>query len=382
MNRKCLTIIGTAHVSEKSVEEVKDAIYEKQPDVVAIELDRGRYTRLRKEMAGIEEDDTIPITQIIKENKIGVFLVSTILGHFQSKIGAELDVKPGSEMIGAIEAAEDLKIPIALIDRDINITLQRALNKMTFKEKFKFLTSLVTSFFSDDDEADELDIEELKNPENIDEVMGYFKEVSPGAYEVLVKERDAYLAGNILRIKQDKVVAVVGAGHKPGIEAHLNNPEGIPPLSSLVITNEKKSIPWAKIILALIPILFVVIFFLAFISGINISDNLIEFIAISMIMGFLGSILSGSKLISAIVGGVVAPLTIIHPLLAASKLRKIRKRDISNLSNVEKISDLWHNNIIRILLVVIGTNLAVSIATLIILPSQVFIPLFMKIFGG
>ena len=390
MNRECLTIIGTAHVSEKSVEEVKDAIYEKQPDVVAIELDRGRYTRLRKEMAGIEEDDTIPITQIIKENKIGVFLVSTILGHFQSKIGAELDVKPGSEMIGAIEAAEDLKIPIALIDRDINITLQRALNKMTFKEKFKFLTSLVTSFFSDDDEADELDIEELKNPENIDEVMGYFKEVSPGAYEVLVKERDAYLAGNILRIKQDKVVAVVGAGHKPGIEAHLNNPEGIPPLSSLVITNEKKSIPWAKIILALIPILFVVIFFLAFISGINISDNLIEFIAISMIMGFLGSILSGSKLISAIVGGVVAPLTIIHPLLAAgwfsglteAKLRKIRKRDISNLSNVEKISDLWHNNIIRILLVVIGTNLAVSIATLIIRPSQVLRPLFMQIFGG
>lgn len=390
MNRECLTIIGTAHVSEKSVEEVKDAIYEKQPDVVAIELDKGRYIRLRKEMAGIEEDDTIPITKIIKENKIGVFLVSTILGHFQSKIGAELDVKPGSEMIGAIEAAEDLKIPIALIDRDINITLQRALNKMTFKEKFKFLTGLVTSFFSDDDEADELDIEELKNPENIDEVMGYFKEVSPGAYEVLVKERDAYLAGNILRIKQEKVVTVVGAGHKPGIEAHLNNPEGIPPLSSLVITSEKKSIPWVKIILALIPILFVVIFFLAFISGINISDNLIEFIVISMIMGFLGSILSGSKLISAIVGGVVAPLTIIHPLLAAgwfsglteAKFRKIRKRDISNLSNVEKISDLWHNNIIRILLVVIGTNLAVSIATLIILPSQVFIPLFMKIFGG
>ena len=390
MNRECLTIIGTAHVSEKSVEEVKDAIYEKQPDVVAIELDKGRYIRLRKEMAGIEEDDTIPITKIIKENKIGVFLVSTILGHFQSKIGAELDVKPGSEMIGAIEAAEDLKIPIALIDRDINITLQRALNKMTFKEKFKFLTGLVTSLLSDDDAQAEIDIEELTNILEVDEVMGYFKEVSPGAYEVLVKERDAYLAGNILRIKQEKVVAVVGAGHKPGIEAHLNNPEGIPPLSSLVITNEKKSIPWAKIILALIPILFVVIFFLAFISGINISDNLIEFIAISMIMGFLGSILSGSKLISAIVGGVVAPLTIIHPLLAAgwfsglteAKLRKIRKRDISNLSNVEKISDLWHNNIIRILLVVIGTNLAVSIATLIILPSQVFIPLFMKIFGG
>lgn len=390
MIRECLTIIGTAHVSEKSVEEVKDTIYEQQPDVVAIELDHGRYTRLRKEMAGIEEDDTISVTKIIKENKIGVFLASTILGHFQSKIGEELDVKPGSEMIGAIEAAEDLKIPIALIDRDINVTLQRALNKMTFKEKFKFLSGVVTAFFSGDDEEEELDIEELKNPENIDEVMEYFKEASPGAYEVLVKERDAYLAGNILRIKQDKVVAVVGAGHKPGIEAHLDNPEGIPKLSDLVIINDKKGIPWGKIILALIPILFVVIFFLAFINGISINDDLINYLIISMIMGFLGSILSGSKLLSAIVGGVVAPLTIIHPILAAgwfsglteAKLRKVRKRDIENLSHIEGLRDLWNNNIIRILLVVIGTNLAVSIATLIILPSQVFIPLFMKLFGG
>ena len=107
---------------------MKDAIYDQHPDVVAIELDRGRYIKLKKQMMGIEEDDTISVTQIIKDNKVGLFLTTTLLSYFQSKIGADLAVAPGSEMIGAIEASEDLGIPIALIDRDISTTLQRALN--------------------------------------------------------------------------------------------------------------------------------------------------------------------------------------------------------------------------------------------------------------
>ena len=389
MKRECLTIIGTAHVSANSVEEVKDAIYEQQPDVVAIELDRGRYERLKKEMMGIEEDDAISVTQIIKENKVGLFLTTTLLGYFQSKIGADLDVKPGSEMVGAIEACEDLEIPIALIDRDINTTLQRALNKMGTWEKLKFLYGLLTSVFGDEGE-DEIDVEDLKNPDNLDELMEMFKDEAPSVYEVLVKERDEYLAGSIMRIPQDRVIAVVGAGHQPGINRYLDNPETITPLSELSTIENKGGIPWLKIILALIPIMFVVIFFLAFYNGINIGWNIYDFIVISMIMGFLGSIISGSKIQSAIVGGIVAPLTIIHPLLAAgwfsglteAKYRKVRKRDISNLANIESFRDLWDNNIFRILLVVIGTNIAVSIATLVILPSKVFIPLFMKILGG
>lgn len=388
MKRECLTIIGTAHVSADSVDEVKDAIYEQHPEVVAIELDRGRYTRLKKEMAGIEEDDTISVTQIIKDNKVGLFLTTTLLGYFQSKIGADVDVKPGSEMIGAIEAAEDLEIPIALIDRDISTTLQRALNKMGFFEKAKFMFGLLASVlgFGDDEEVD---IEELKNPDNLDDLMEMFKDEAPSVYEVLVHERDAYLAGRILQIPQDHVIAVVGAGHKPGIEKYLDNPETLPPLRDLEKIDEKKGIPWLKIFLALIPILFVVIFFLAYFNGINITWNIYDFIVISMIMGFVGSILSGSKIQSAIVGGLVAPLTIIHPLLAAgwfsglteAKYRKVRQRDIRNLAKVKSFKDLWNNNIFRILLVVIGTNLGVSIATLVILPSKVFIPLFMKIFG-
>ena len=291
-------------------------------------------------------------------------------------------------MIGAIEASEDLEIPIALIDRDVNVTLQRALNKMGFIEKMKFMFSLIASVLGFDDE-EEIDIEDLKNPDNLDDLMEMFKDEAPSVHEVLVHERDAYLAGRIMQLPQDHVIAVVGAGHKPGIEKYLDNPETLPNLRDLEVINEKNGIPWAKIILALIPILFVVIFFLAYFSGINITWNIYDFIIISMIMGFIGSILSGSKIQSAIVGGLVAPLTIIHPLLAAgwfsglceAKFRKVRQSDIKNLAHIESFRDLWNNNIFRILLVVIGTNLGVSIATLVILPSKVFIPLFMKIFG-
>lgn len=390
MNRKLLTIIGTAHVSEESVNEVKDAIYEQHPDIVAIELDRGRYAKIKNKMMGIEEDDEISVTRIIKENKVGLFLVSTLLGYFQSKIGDEVNVDPGSEMIGAIEACEDLNIPIALIDREINITLQRTLNKMGFMEKAKFAYGLLLSIFGLDDDEDDIDIEELKKSETIDDMMEIFKDEAPSVYEVLVHERDAYLAGRIMQIPHEKVIAVVGAGHRPGIEKYLDNPETLPDLRDLEVINEKKGIPWLKILIAMIPILFVVIFFLAFFNGINITGNIYEFIVISMLMGFIGSILSGSKIQSAIVGGVVAPLTIIHPLLAAgwfsglteAKFRKVRNSDIKNLTKIESLRDLWNNNIFRILLVVIGTNLGVSLATLVILPSKVFIPLFMKIFGG
>lgn len=390
MNRELLTIIGTAHVSEESVNEVKDAIYEQHPDIVAIELDRGRYAKIKNKMMGIEEDDEISVTRIIKENKVGLFLVNTLLGYFQSKIGDEVNVDPGSEMIGAIEACEDLNIPIALIDREINITLQRALNKMGFMEKAKFAYGLLLSIFGLDDDEDDIDIEELKKSETIDDMMEIFKDEAPSVYEVLVHERDAYLAGRIMQIPHEKVITVVGAGHRPGIEKYLDNPETLPDLRDLEVINEKKGIPWLKILIAMIPILFVVIFFLAFFNGINITGNIYEFIVISMLMGFIGSILSGSKIQSAIVGGVVAPLTIIHPLLAAgwfsglteAKFRKVRNSDIKNLTKIESLRDLWNNNIFRILLVVIGTNLGVSLATLVILPSKVFIPLFMKIFGG
>ncbi|OWT33408.1 conjugal transfer protein TraB [Methanobrevibacter sp. 87.7] len=388
LNRENLTIIGTAHVSSDSVKEVKNTIYELQPEVVGVELDYGRFKRLMDEKNGVKsEDDVISMRKIIKENKVGLFFITSILSYFQNKIGQDVDVKPGSEMIAAIEAANDLDIKIALLDRDINITLERVLNKMSGWQKFKFILSALKSLFVGEDE--EIDIEELKQEDTIEELMEYFKEVSPEVYQVLVHERDAYLAQSILNIPEDSVVAVVGAGHKEGINNYLDHPEEIPSYSELTSLDEKNGIPWMKIIIALIPILFIVIFFLAFINGVNINREIIDYFLIYIIAGFIGSICSGSKVQSAIVGGLSAPFTVMHPLLAAGMFsalvelhyRKVKKSDIKNLNKIESLKDLWHNNIFRILLVFIGTDIGVSIATFFILPTSVFIPLITKTFG-
>ncbi|MDR2874106.1 MAG: TraB family protein [Methanobrevibacter sp.] len=255
MKRECLKIIGTAHVSKESVEEVKGAIYEQNPEVVAIELDYNRYVRLMQEKNGIKQEKSISATEIIKGKQVGVFLTSTILSFFQSRIGAELDIKPGSEMIAAIDAANDIEAKIALIDRDINITLKRAINQMGFLEKAKFILSIILSMFK----KDEIDnIEDLKKEETLEEVMQYFKEVSPSAFKVLVQERDAYLTRSILEIEEDNIIAVVGAGHKKGIIQYLDQPNEIPPIEELINT-EKTGCPWMKIILFIIIIIFVLL---------------------------------------------------------------------------------------------------------------------------
>jgi pheromone shutdown-related protein TraB len=253
MKRECLKIIGTAHVSKESVEEVKDAIYEQNPDVVAIELDYNRYVRLMQEKNSIKQEKNISAAEIIKGKQLGLFLTSGILSFFQSKIGAELDVKPGSEMIAAIDAGNDIGAKISLIDRDINVTLKRAINQMGLYEKTKFILSIIPSMFG----KNEIDnIEDLKKEETLEEVMEYFKKMSPSAYNVLVQERDAYLAKSILEIEEDHVIAVVGAGHKKGIIRYLDQPDEIPPIEEITNT-EKTGLPWMKIILIVIIILFV-----------------------------------------------------------------------------------------------------------------------------
>ncbi|MDR2544747.1 MAG: TraB family protein [Methanobrevibacter sp.] len=263
MRRECLTIIGTAHVSKESVEEVKDVIYTKQPEVVAIELDYQRFIRLMDEKNGIKkEEKNMGIGEIVRKNKVGVYVTGGILSFIQNRIGAELDVKPGSEMIAAIEAGEENGAEIALIDRDINITLQRAINKMGILEKLKFVFSIIFSMFSRGNELD--NIEDLKKQETLEEIMEYLKKSSPSIYEVLVHERDAYLAKSILDIEKDHVVAVVGAGHKKGISHYLDNPEEIPSLKELTDI-EKKGFSWMKLILIVITILIILIILKSFI---------------------------------------------------------------------------------------------------------------------
>ncbi|MDI6644633.1 MAG: TraB/GumN family protein [Methanobacteriaceae archaeon] len=387
MNPESLEIIGTAHVSKKSVEKVRETILEKKPEVVAVELCVNRFNNLMNEKYGDnKEKESIPIREMMKGDKLTLLLVSGFLSYIQRKIGDEVGVKPGTEMLAAVEAAEEVGARVALIDRDITITLKRALNQMSFLEKLKFLYGLIGSFFSKEDELESID--SITEGDTLEEVMGYFKEISPRAYDVLVTERDAYMAKMILEIPEDHVIAVVGAGHKQGIRRFLENPMKIPPIYSLM-SLKKSKIPIGKLIIYSIPVLFIGIFIVALINGINIQGDLIQFILLTGGLSFLGSILTGSKIYSALTAFAVAPVTSIHPLLAAgwfagiveAKMRKVNSEDLHELTQCDSFRDLMKNNLFRVLLVVVGANIGCTIGTLISIPN-VIVPLFSKIWGG
>jgi pheromone shutdown-related protein TraB len=380
-----LKIIGTAHVSQKSIEEVRETILERKPDVVAVELDLNRYNNLMNEKSGVEGKRDINIRELMKSDQLTMFLVSGFLSYMQRKIGDKVGVKPGSEMLAAIEAAEEVGARVAFIDRDIRTTLKRALNQMSFSEKLKFVYGIIASFFSGDEAVE--DIESIKEGDTIAEVMEYFQEMSPKAFEVLVTERDAYMAFMLLGISEENVVAVVGAGHQEGIKEYMAHPEKIPPFSELLEV-EKSKISVGKLLMFSIPAVFILIFVLALFNGINIQTSIFQFVMLTGGLAFLGSILTGSKIYSAITAFLVAPVTSIHPLLAAgwfagiveAKMRKVSVDDLAELPKCESFREMLQNNLFRVLLVVIGANIGCTIGTFLSIPNVLF-PLFNKIMG-
>jgi pheromone shutdown-related protein TraB len=255
---------------------------------------------------------------------------------------------------------------------------------MSIWEKLKFVYSLIASFFASDEDLE--DIEKIKEGDTLDEVMEYFQDISPKAYQVLVKERDAYMARMILNL-DGNVIAVVGAGHQQGIRHYLEHPDEIPSLEEL--SDIKRSrISISKIILFSIPIIFIIIFILAFFKGVNIQTSLLEFVLLTGGLAFLGSLIAGSKIPSAVTAFIVAPITSLHPLLAAgwfaglveAKLRGVSMEDLSDLGKANSFKELWSNRLFRILLVVLGANIGCSIGTFLSIPN-VFMPLVNKLFG-
>ena len=233
-----IIIVGTAHVSEKSVQEVVSKIEEARPDIVAVELCLARY----KALTGQEEEKEIKISELLSGGRLSFFLVQLFLAYIQKKIGDEMGVKPGSEMLAAIEAAKRTGARVALVDRDVGITIQRFWAAMGFWGKVKLIGSLIPAAIGWGDK-EEIDIDNITQEDIVSQMIGEFRKISPGAANALVDERDAYLARNLILLsKQGRVLAVVGAGHREGITKHLQHPENIPAIEALNEKPNKKKI--------------------------------------------------------------------------------------------------------------------------------------------
>ncbi|NLA39075.1 MAG: TraB/GumN family protein [Methanomicrobiales archaeon] len=361
-----IRLVGTAHVSQKSVEDVRSAIEEFQPDIIGIELDRGRLISLT------EETPDPPITEILKGGNFGQLLVQWVLAFIQQRIGAETGVKPGAEMLAAIEEAEAHQKPIALIDRDIAITLSRFWGKMRIWEKIKLIGALLYSFVGI--EGQEFDVDELTNQDVVSAAMEEFRRFSPRGAQALIDERDAYLAHQILMLnaRYERVLAVVGAGHIQGVQRYLDAPETLPPLPSL--TADVKRLPWAKIIGAGVTLLFILLIAAIAFSGVGFDVLLAALVYWILINGVLSAgftLLAGGHLLSAVTAFGVSWLTSLNPALAAgwfaaiveAKIRKPTTGELRQILDAGTFSEMRRIPLFRVVLVAALANVGSTIGT-------------------
>jgi pheromone shutdown-related protein TraB len=286
-------LVGTAHVSEKSIREVEEAIEAYRPDVVAVELDERRFRALQQPEA---EKKDIQIKELLKGNNLFVFMLQWLLAYVQRKVGMDAGVRPGADMLAGIEAAKRRNMAVALVDRDIGITLNRVWNKMSLREKFRILSSLVLAMVGFGKE--QIDLEKITQEDVVEELLGELKHYAPSMAMVLVEERNAYIAHHLLQIgKTKRVVAVIGAGHREGIRDYLEHPEKIPPMASLVEVPKKRKIGLLKIFSALIVLSVVAVFGLLLIGGISLQQLILAVLILFLVQGVV------SALCVAVVGG-------------------------------------------------------------------------------
>ena len=370
-----ITLVGTAHISKDSVEEVKKVIEEEKPDIVAVELCQRRYDAITKK----KEWESTPVNKLLKGGNAYLLLAQTFLGSIQRKLGKDYGVEPGSEMIQAIKEAEKRDIPVALVDRDISITLKRAWKKMGFREKFRLTWEFLKAVLGyDEEELEELDLEKLMDQDVISAMMEEFGEIAPSVTDVLIHERDEYIAQKIMKeAEKGKVVAVVGAGHLKGIQEHINHSPVKADLKDLEYV-PKKRISILKTIGYIIPVIFAVLMIYIYLLG-GWDKTLYAlgwWFLINGSLSALGTIIARAHPLTWLTAFVAAPVTSLNPAIAAgwvagyveAKLRTPMVKDFKQLSKLDSFKEFWNNRVIRLLMVVALANVGSMIGTVVALP--------------
>ncbi|HOJ14843.1 MAG TPA: TraB/GumN family protein [Deltaproteobacteria bacterium] len=363
-----ITLVGTAHVSKSSVEEVRETILSVRPDVVAVELCSQRRDVMRNPGLWQETD----IFEVIRKKKASFLLANLVLSSFQRRIGKRLGVKPGDEMRAAMEEAEASGIEVALVDRDVRVTLARAWRTLSFLEKVKLLWAALVAVF----EADELgedDIERLKEQDALTVAVDAMAKTVPTVKKVLVDERDAYMAKKIADLEARRVVAVLGAGHLAGVAARLGDTSyDIGPLEEIPEGGFRY---WGWVL----PAAFVALVLAGFVTGGAASG--IRMIAwwagITMACTALATALTMAHPVTVVVATLVAPLTTLHPALASgwfagmseAYFKRPRVVDFERIhEDILTLKGWWQNPITRILLVFFMSNLGSSVGVFIAAP--------------
>jgi pheromone shutdown-related protein TraB len=375
MSGREFVLVGTAHVSSESVADVRRIVAEERPDVVCVELDEGRHRSLTGE-AGWHELD---IGKVLREGKGFLLLANLVLASFQRRLGSDLGVKPGEEMVAAAEAARELGVPCVLADRDIQVTLRRAWASTGWWGRSKMLAAMISAVLSNE-KLEASEIERLKQSDVLAEMMRELADYLPPAKQALIDERDRWLAVRIHGAAGRKVVAVVGAGHLEGIVAHLEALDAgreASDVSDIAAVPTRgwvgRLLPW--VIPAALVALFVAGFFK---SGLRMSlEMALKWLLANGGLAALGSILALAHPLTVIVAFVGAPVATLNPFVGIGLftgvveafLRKPRVSDFERLQqDVASVKGFYTNRVTRILLVFFLSSIGGMIGNFIAIP--------------
>ena len=369
---KEIILVGTAHVSRESARLVSEVIAAERPDTVCLELCEARYQSIRQK----EQWQDMDIIKVIKEKKSFLLLSNLMLASFQKRIAQKFDIKPGEEMIKAIEAAEAVGARIELADRNIRITLSKTWRALGLWGKFKLLFQLLLSL-GQIEEIQEEDIEKMKQEDVLESLLADVGQSLPVLEDILIDERDRYLAYKIRSAPGSKIVAVVGAGHVPGIKAYWDADIDMAALEKIPSPS-----PAAGVLKWLIPAAILLLIASGFyFGGAHAGAGMITWwILANGILAGLGALAALAHPLTILSSVVAAPLTSLNPMIAAGWVsglveafsRKPKVKDFENLpEDILSLKGFWKNKVTRILLVVVFTNLGSSLGTFVAIPLMV-----------
>ncbi len=361
---KEIILIPTAHVSQESVNLVRETIKEENPDSICIELDDQRYKNLKNPEAWKNTN----IIDIIKEKKVTLLIANLILSSYQKNIAKKLKTKPGQEMMEGIKASEEMGINLVLADRSIQTTFMRIWRKMGFFEKIKLFFSLMS--IDDDEDVSEEDLQRLIERDNLELAIEDMGKDYPQIAATLLHERDKFLAYNIKNAPGKKVVAILGAAHTPGVEEEVFKGQDIEELNKIPPKSLiGKLLPW------IIPALIVILIVLGFKQSMNTGLSQIKsWFIFNSVLAAVFTALCLPHPLSVLTAFVAAPFTSINPVLACgwfaglveASLKKPTVEDVNNIpDDIFSLKSWIHNKFLKALLVVILANLGSSIGTII-----------------